>query len=227
MQNNSNSFWATVLGGILVTVIGGVILANLVGGDASSPVQNVPSASSNNITQQLPTQVTTSFTPAPSFTPTPSGIYNPSGRIDAGQPIIVDGYQLYVDSNSYQLVQSGGTFLTIKLAVKNLGDNQKVFRYAPNSITIKDDTGKIYEHIVQRGCEGTSGYVDTKSLSIQAGSSVTIQPASLSSSFWWCLEGMNEYIPYYDGNISAGAKYLIYEFNGFGPFSGFEIWIEL
>lgn len=167
---------------------------------------------------------------APENTPTPFGIYNPVGEIEAGQPIIVDNYQLYIDRNSFNLViddLSGGPYILLKLAVKNLSNNNRIFRYTVNSITISDDTGRIYSFVPNYQCDSGSP-IETKPLQIQPGESIEISSCSSSpSSWWWCLSNHPELLPWYEGDISATAQYIYFEFNGFGPFSGFKVRIPI
>jgi hypothetical protein len=232
MSSNGNSTLKVVgiISGIIVsciaifTFITGVASFNLLK-QRDKPTTESPTEQQN----AAPNTNNPVIVSTPENTPTPFGIYNPTGTIEAGQPIIVDNYQLYLDGNSFELNNEWGTpYILVKLAIKNLSNNSRIFRYTASSVIIKDDTGKIYDYLEGQQCDSASPYIETKALQIQPGESIEIGSYwSYPSAWWWCLKGSPEILPWYEGDISANAQYIIFEFNGFGPFSGFEVRIPI
>lgn len=235
-----------ILSGIIVTVIGGFILALLVGegrfaprladerGNGSNNADVVPTTS-GNIQQGSGNGLPVSIddpTREPESTPTIQGIRNPSGVVPLGEPIIVDGFQLYVDANSFEIVNDslvGGPYLRVSFAVKNVDEIKRVFRFAPSSVTIRDDAGKVYQFIqTSRNCDSATPYMETKAVELQPGESVVIgSHRSGTSAQNWCFSNYPQLMPWYEGTIPAEATRIIFDFKGFGPFEGFSIEIPI
>jgi hypothetical protein len=232
MSSNENKSLKTI--GIIIGIaVSCITIFTFITGVASLNLlrqKNEPSYESSS-EQQVTSPDTNipGFISTPELPPTPFGLYNPSGAIEPGQPIIVDDYQLYLDENSFELYTGiGGPNILVNIAVKNLSNNSKIFRYTPSSIKIKDDTGRIYDYIEGRHCDSASPYIETKAIQLQPGESIKIYSFdSGTSNWWWCKNSHPELLPWYEGDISGDANYIIVEFNGFGPFSGFEVQIPI
>ena len=155
------------------------------------------------------------------LTPTPMGIRNPSGVIPAGKTIIVNDMALVVeDSYSVKvspfadLVGNATPYIHIELIVQNLSGRTRLFSWIrPESLILKDDLGNVYNPV-----DTGPSFYRTLQVSLDSGDT---QHFSSSSGAGFSA------IPIYEGPIAPGASQIIIEFNGFGPFSGFEVSIDL
>lgn len=159
--------------------------------------------------------------------PTPIGIRNPTGSVDGGIPIIVDEFSLYVDSNS---ISVDSDLIYVSILVKNIGSRKRIFRFVPNSVRIQDDRGNTYVHFVEGYGEGSEGYGEpsnlynvVKQVEIGSGDEVKIE----SDYRYWCSEFFEKDIAAYIGPISPQANAIYFIFDGFGPFTGFQVKVPL
>lgn len=208
-----------IIVGIIVTVVGGLILANLTGEKSTTPVVEAPVSSAAEVVAESPVEAE-----APAVAeaaPTMTGVRNPSGVIPAGTKIIVDDLMLVVE-DKYKLdtatISKGN--IIFYLAVQNISDRQKLFSYTNDSIRIKDNLGNTYQPDLGWDDEAKIMYT-VKQDSIEPGEAFSIFSFDVTSAL------AVERIPWYKGPIASGASQLIIEFDGFGPFSGFSCAIDL
>lgn len=219
-SKNSVGMIATVIG-ILVSCITifsfvtGIVSLNLFGKSENSNTQRaeeyVPSSA-----EEPNTQPEFSSNESSQSTPVISGIRNPTGRIAAGELIIVDDFSLIVKP-SFVIDEGweGETLIYIEIVVTNLSNKSRLFSYnRPNSLSLKDDLGNSFSPF-----DNASDFYQSFQFSFNSEKSVTFESA-------YNAHGELQ-IPVFEGEIASGASQLMVVFNGFGPFSGFEVSIDL
>ena len=209
------SYAGEIIVGIIVTVVGGLILAWLDGRFADSPTQN-------EVTLPIPTQSNNIESTSPGTNvsaevidespPTPQGIRNPTSPVEMGEFILVDDYSLMVED---YYVRHDALHFTIM--VKNLDAADHLFRYQRTSISVEDDLGNVYEP--NYSFLATELYEDVQ-VEIEAGKVVSFN-STISGS------AGSSVIARYLGVVPAQASTLFVKFNGFGPYNGIIVEIEL
>lgn len=149
-------------------------------------------------------------------TPTPFGLTNPTGIVPAGQTVIMDGFSLVVKP-SFKIKEGGKskTLIYIEMVVTNISGRSRLFSYnRPLSLSMKDNLGTIYQPF-----DNASDFYQAFQFSIDDGKTVSFESAYNAHSA--------HQIQVFEGVIPPGANQLIITFVGFGPFSGFEVSLDL
>jgi hypothetical protein len=143
------------------------------------------------------------------------------GSYNAGTPICMDGFVLAFDQNALSV---GGESIMLNFSVKNIDSRNRIFRYAPSSIIVRDDTGINY---LPTGYQCSSMDLNTvEQVQINMGETRTFD--SGSSSFSYCASyAASHVLPYYTPAISTNATKIIISFNGFGSYNELEIIVDL
>lgn len=149
-------------------------------------------------------------------TPTPEAL--PTNPVPAGQPIIYDGWAITVSKELY--IQSQDNSFGITIYVRNLGNTSRVFRYKQAGISIKDDSGTVYEMLDDVDCEE---YLNlTMNLEVGPEDSENVEPHYLNM---YCSRAGT--LSLFQGPISLTAEQLIVHFTDFGPFINVDVVIDL
>jgi len=160
-------------------------------------------------------------------TPTPESL--PTEPVPAGEPIVYDGWSMTVSKeiniNTYDKTWG------INIYLRNLGENDRIFRFTNSAITAKDNMGNIfvpYEDVAWEGdnlCEPY--YYKVKNINIEGLENILV--SSCSDHHVGCESGCTEEdnIFMFKGPIPLEAEYLIIHFDGFGPFTNVDVIIDL
>jgi|GEM_PF-2967324 len=218
MNDKSNNNWLVWAGIALIAVlvfVGYRIVAVSVGPvkvEFESPTQSQNQQSSvpeiNQPTVQNQPQQAAPVEPA-----IPSGIENPSGLVSSSETIIADGYTLNFVSVTPNPNLSD--FLRVKLVVTNYSSDTRLFRYVRNSVQMRDDTGKTYAN------DNPSEEI-FRSVQVEMPNGEPVQFISTLGFDW-----DNRTLLSFWGPIPSSATKLYIDFNGFGPFSGFTLEVDL
>lgn len=227
MSSNNSSIVKTLatIAGLVVSCI--AIFTFITGystlRDMFNSTNNNPNTSNNSPVMQ-PAQQQEVDTP----TTGPFGIRNPSGTIQAGNTIIVDDLALNVEPEN--AFSTGSDYIRLQFYVENISAQKKLFRFTPNSISLIDDVGNTYDVTFKYNVNcHTSDLSKIRQVSIASGREITFKSAGENDGNWWCssVSTSQSSLPMYTGPISISAKKLYIVFNGFGPFSGFQVEIIL
>jgi len=145
----------------------------------------------------------------------------PTEPVSSGTPIVYDGWQITVSS---EIKVDNYNNWGIKIFVKNITENDRIFRFTNSSVTVTDDIGTIYNYVpkyrrvFETDCE--AHLYTVKNLEIRSGKTAEISGHDVS-----CPE--NDGLLQYKDPIPLGAKQLIIELNEFGPFTGITVVIDL
>jgi hypothetical protein len=165
---------------------------------------NEPSA---GLPVEIPTDIVTNCASSP-------------GRYSAGTPVCVDELVLTVDPDAIHLFDNR---IEINLVIKNIAAQSKIFRYAPSSINIYDDVGNNYVPIDE--CTSVD-FNTTEQVQIKEDQSQKFSSGGIGSPY--CAGFVGGWVlPTYSAEIPTNANEIIISFDGFGPFSGMEIVIDL
>jgi type II secretory pathway pseudopilin PulG len=143
----------------------------------------------------------------------------PTDPVPAGQPISYGGWSLTV-SQELDIYYGG---ISPRFYLQNLTDKARIFRFTNESISISDDLGNEYKHVIKYDfydyCEEYL-YV-AKNLEVESQRKVEIG----ANEYHDCdnSDGIGKYI----GPIPTGAKQLFVKLSDFGPFSGVTFVITL
>ncbi len=212
----------------LICILGLIVLsscAQYLPFPVEDPATNPPPPISQP--EATPTEATPTDEPNFMATPTIHGVENPTGVIPAGMPAIVDGYVLIAEKSGMHV---DGGFVSFEIKLRIIGNEAKLFRYNVYSIRLKDDLGNYYDYYYggeYSRCPESSIY-DPKQYLINPDEEIIISEFpkhryGLYGYEYWCIDGSDTTIPGFSAMVPAGAKSLILEFEGFGPFSGFGI----
>jgi hypothetical protein len=207
--------------GIIVTVVGGLILAGILGNE--KPAQDsIPSSNQNPISQPVSSQEDSpTIESIPTTRPTPRGITNPTNPVPAGTTILADDYALTATGQVriYDYATVDRYIDVGDIVLQNFSDKDKVFSFQRSSFTLKDDLGNTYTPSDLGRHSDTSYYYDVVSINIRAQKSVTLE----SHDGKW----IEERFPSFYGPIAVNAQKLYLIIDGFGPFPYLEIEIDL
>jgi hypothetical protein len=222
MSNSSdNSLGKTIalVGGIIGILVSCIAVFTFVTGVDSLNILNTKAGDTGNdystieVNPTSPSEpVTTSSAYADS---TPSGIRNPTGPVPAGVPVLAEDFSLIVE-NDYKILTADQE-IVITILVKNVGNRKHLLNYTRSAISLIDDTGQSYTY---RLSQGSDLYVNLQK---------DIEPNEVFSIQGTPFYGTDspEWLPTFQGPISAQAKKLIVRFNSFGPFNSVEVELEL
>ncbi|MBI9046904.1 MAG: hypothetical protein JEZ06_20630 [Anaerolineaceae bacterium] len=148
----------------------------------------------------------------------------PSEPVEAGKPVIYDGWALTVSKE----IETGdnmriGEFIQVKVFLRNLGDTDRVFRYTNSSVTMQDNLGNVYDSCLEEEC-CQEMYHNVKNYNVPANESVDFIPMFY---YDWCDCEKDSVLPPFEGPIALDASQLIVHFEKFGPFSGVDVVIDL
>lgn len=101
----------------------------------ASPTSTVPATSTPTST------ITVTTTPTLSASATLAVPPKPSGLLPAGSPVVVDDFSLLVAPSDVSL---DNNLLRLQVHLTNQSASQQWVTYSPNSISIRDNTGKNY-----------------------------------------------------------------------------------
>lgn len=147
----------------------------------------------------------------------------PTEPVKSGTPIVYDGWQLIVNSE-ISLIRDNRLGLTLYL--KNLTDNNRIFRYTNASITMGDDIGTEYPYVLR--LPGYSSFScepfvhEVKNVEVKSDDTVEIKTSS-----WFDNCDSSKNINSFSGPIPREAKQVFVYINDFGPFSGITVVIDL
>lgn len=217
-NNKSNNNWLIWAGLALIAVL--VIVGYRIVAVSVGPVKVEFNASQPDWEQQSfeqeeqqpatqsPTQRVEPVAPA-----IPSGIESPNGIVSSSETIIADGYTL-----NFVSVTPNPTFpdfLRVTLVVTNYSSDTRLFRFVRNSVQMRDDTGKAYAN------DNPSEEI-FRSVQVEMPSGEPIKFISTLGHDWESRTLLSFW-----GPIPPSATKLYIDFNGFGPFSGFTIEVDL
>lgn len=203
---------------------------------ASTPTPTYVSTSTSTATT-APTQ-----TPVPTATATPTDqptaaetpIAQPAGNtpaaaggtILAGTPVLVDGLELTINKQDIKL---DGKTIGLSLRIKNTTQEKRTLTFTPGSITLKDNTNHNYAPLYgdkKEGCKKEELNAPHK-VEIEAKGEITLVSVNPDKLGEWCADKPGSAVPRYTGPLGKGAKTLLVQIKGLGPFNGFQIEINL
>ena len=177
------------------------------------------------VATSLPTQTIQPASTSLPVQPTLPGITNPSGMIPAGIPALVDGLALTINP---QDVTVEGHSIRVNLHIKNTGADRRTLVFTPGALSLQSDDGHRYEAAYgdkKSGCKkGDLGA--SRSVTIDPQGEVTLSSVDAGSPGGWCADGSTR-LPLFNGPIQRGAKKLLVQINGIGPFKGFQVEVGL
>lgn len=182
--------------------------------------QNDQAAPQNTASQNMASNSTETPTAFVIPTATPESL--PGDPVMAGVPIIYDGWSMMLSKNiTTSNFNDYGPTIAIEIIVRNLEEDNRIFRFSNSSITMKDNLGNEFPaHDGYRGsCEPY--YYGVKNITISGNGDIDIS----SRNYGGC-EG-NDGIQKFIGPIPLKAGHLIVRFENFGPFSGVDVIIDL
>lgn len=214
-SNNNWLIWAGIALIAILAIVGYRIVAVSVGPvkvefDASQPDREQQSFTPDEQQQATQSQIPQVETAAPAI---PNGIESPSGIVSSSETIIADGYTL-----NFVSVTPNPTFpdfLRVTLVVTNYSSGPRLFRFVRNSVQMRDDTGKTY------ATDNPSEEI-FRSVQVEMPSG---EPVKFTSTLGFDWESRT--LLSFWGPIPPSATKLYIDFNGFGPFNGFTIEVDL
>ena len=167
-------------------------------------------------------------TPAPPSTDTPAaaptvedGVRNPAEPVPAGTPVLAGDLALGVDPGFELLQTADGSKAAVQIAVhitvRNRGDQAQLFTFTRDAITLEDNLGNIYAYASGKPPELNT----TQQIQIAAGETFDLTGALAFD------PAVSTSLPAFKGPVDPGASRLILAFEGFGPYNGLEITIDL
>jgi len=148
-------------------------------------------------------------------TPTPESL--PTEPVKAGTPIIFEGWSMTV---APEIISRGGGTWGIKIFIRNLGETRRVFRYTMASITVRDNIENTYEYA---DSEVYEYHNIVRNINIPGQASKELISGSDYTRYWH----FDDYIQSWAEPIPLEASQIIISFDGFGPFTGVEVIIDL
>lgn len=219
MSQKSNINWLAIVGLLLLIIL--IIMGFRIVGLSFNlgPISvDMARPTPTNISPIEPTQVVNVPNPQPTTEPQPNsyipnGIENPSGIVPSSATIISDDYVLNFVSVTPNPTFSD--FLRVKLVVTNYSSSPRIFRFIRNSVLMRDDTGRTYPN------DNPSDEI-FRSVQVEMPIQEPVEFLSTLGHDW-----DNTTLLSFWGPIPASATKLYIDFNGFGPFSGFTMEIDL
>ncbi len=157
-----------------------------------------------------------SDSPTAIYDPTPIPDTNPAGPVHAGQTIIMDGIALTVKDDFRIETASYGTRIYVSFFVQNTGTRTRMLSYQRSSIGMMDNLGNNYpahEHWAEDLYEILQISLDPgKTYEFNSGPTFSVS---------------NTIFQFFTGPIAPQATKIIVTFDGFGPFTGIEVEIDL
>lgn len=145
----------------------------------------------------------------------------PTEPVKSGTPIVYDGWQIIVSSEiQVDSSQNWG----VKIYVKNLTENNRIFRFTNLAVSVTDDIGTVYNYVPKYSsvfitdCEANLHTV--KNLEVRSG-----KTAEIVGDYMSCDD--NDGLLQYKDPIPLEANHLIIKINDFGPFSCITVVIDL
>ena len=205
-----------IIVGIIITVVGGVILAWIVGDGRFSETTPNTSAVNNVISTPNDSQASTniqisSVENSPVATSTPWGIKNPTSPVLQGERALVGDYAIWVSGLTLQR-----DTMWFDVYIENIDTQSHVVRFTKISFTLEDDAGNKYLSYF----EDDSRMYEISQLSIDSGEVAHIKGTNL---FWSSPTSL----PHFLGPISSQASKLIVVIKGDSPFNGLEFELDL
>lgn len=149
-------------------------------------------------------------------TPTPESL--PTEPVEAGIPIIYDGWSMMV---SKEVKTNNRSSFSIDVIVRNMTDNERVFRFKMAGVTITDEKGNAYpfnnDGVNVAKCEEMMHIA--KNVTVDGNESVIIR------SDVYCDRSIG--LMFYQGPIPVDIDKLIVHFEDFGPFDNIDYVIDL
>ena len=197
--------------------------------DPGAPtITPTPEATLNNgrSTSTTPPTTVPSDPPPPTDAPTAAptvedGVRNPVEPVPAGTPVLAGNLALGLDPDFELLQTVDGSKPAVRIAVgitvENRGHQSQLFTFTRNAITLKDDLGNTYAYASGKPLELNA----TQQIQIAAGETLEFtgtlifDPANPAS------------LPAFEGPVDPGASQLTLTFEGFGPYNGLEIFLDL
>lgn len=143
-----------------------------------------------------------------------------AGRYRAGTPVCMGDFVLAVDANALAVYDDR---IEISFTVKSAASGNKTLAYTPGSIKISDELGNAYAPIDP--CS-SADLTTRKQIQFKKGGAQKFNSGGMSLPY--CSGSADAWIlPTYAATIPTDARFILIAFNGFGPFSGVEIVIEL
>lgn len=167
-------------------------------------------------------------TPLPAATIEPTLETLPTEPVPAGQPIAYDGWSIMVSKEialRYDEFDNWG----IDIIVRNLGDSARVFRFTNAAISIKDNSGNVFEPCtiqckLHGGTSCEEYFHEVKNLNIEGNGRVIVSSdADYTSAGCMKEDGIGMFM----GPIPMASKQLIVHLEDFGPFTGVDVFIDL
>jgi hypothetical protein len=155
---------------------------------------------------------------------TPTSESLPDQPVPAGVPIIYDGWSLLVSKNiKIEAWGSTAPLIYITIILKNLGVDDRVFRYSNSAISLKDNLGNSYPpypgfDVNHYNCE--EDHYTLINLTIEGEDSETFEGHPRD-----CTDEDNFHV--FEGPVPMEVSQLILMLNDFGPFTGIEVVIDL
>ena len=220
------SYAKEIIVGIVVTVIGGLVLAWLMGdgplgGGNDLPLQSNQTSGNTNYVLETEDDVSQPIESSPAIPPTPRGVTNPSNPVPAGTTVLSGDYALTAtgkirtyDMNTATIYIDVGNII-----LQNISANTHIFRFQRSSFTLRDDVGNIYTPSDLDYSDWNEYYYQTVQLDIPSQKIITLE----STQGVW----VEKRIPAFIGPISIQAQRLFLIIDGFGPFPYLEIEITL
>ena len=165
--------------------------------------------------------VTTEIESLPTVAPVVERL--PSEPVPASVPIVYDGWSMAVSQELY--INSNANTWGIKIYLTNLGDTQRVFRFTNSAITATDNLGNVYPpswKVDEFGFNCEPFYYTVKNLSVEGEESVNIKADD-----WWDLCDNDNGINTFVGPIPREVEQLFIHIDGFGPYTGVTVVIDL
>ena len=147
----------------------------------------------------------------------------PSEPVPASVPIVYDGWSMAVSQEL--IIDSDDNTWGIQIFLTNLGNTERVFRFTNSAITATDNLGNVYGPSWQlnynsNGCEPS--YYLVKNLSVRGEKTIDIEVSEYNLA---CddVDGLNMFI----GPIPLEVEQLFIHIDGFGPYTGVTVVIDL
>ncbi len=133
-----------------------------------------------------------------------------NGSIKLGEAVPAGNFSLVVEDFS---ARSDTIYLT--LIVQNVDTAKRIFRYKRSAISVEDDLGNVYKPEY-----GSTGLYEDVQVEIEPGDAVPFRSTFAGS------RG-SRVLPRYAGVIPSEASNLLVTFDGFGPYQGTTIEVDL
>lgn len=183
---------------------------NAVSSNAADNGVNAPQPPSNNTNAQL-------------ITATPYVESLPLSPVQAGIPIMFDGFALTLSNEIETGKWNGEEYFTLSFTLRNISGQTRVFRYIKSGVAVSDNLGNRYSFsLSDTDCvESPDNIHLTQQLTLKSGESMNIN----SSDWLGCWQ--NNYIPPIKGVLPITVNQLIVTINNWGPFNGVTFILDL